>query len=49
MGLVHELPVGLSFVGKKWDDANILSYGFAYEQRAKARVAPSYKATVPAR
>ncbi|MDB5368170.1 MAG: amidase [Rhodospirillales bacterium] len=46
MGTVHELPVGLSFVGKKWDDANMLSYGYAYEQRAKARVAPQYKATV---
>ncbi|GIL40919.1 amidase [Roseiterribacter gracilis] len=46
MGLVHELPVGLSFVGKKWDDGNILSYGFAYEQRSNARVAPTYKESV---
>jgi amidase len=26
------LPVGLSFIGGKWDDARILSLGFAYEQ-----------------
>jgi amidase len=49
MGTVQNLPVGLSFVGRKWDDASLLSYGYAYEQRAKARVAPGYATTVPAR
>ncbi len=32
MGQVKGLPVGLSFIGGKWDDAKILSLGFAYEQ-----------------
>jgi amidase len=32
MGAVRGLPVGLSFIGGKWDDARILSLGFAYEQ-----------------
>jgi amidase len=32
MGTVKGLPVGLSFIGGKWDDAKILSLGFAYEQ-----------------
>ena len=32
MGKVKGLPVGLSFIGRKWDDARILSLGFAYEQ-----------------
>lgn len=32
MGQVKGLPVGLSFVGPKWSDAQILSFGFAYEQ-----------------
>ena len=31
MGQVKGLPVGLSFIGGKWDDARILSLGFAYE------------------
>ena len=31
MGLVKGLPVGLSFVGTKWDDAAILALGAAYE------------------
>ncbi|WP_260483118.1 amidase [Sphingomicrobium flavum] len=32
MGLVDGLPVGLSFIGTKWDDAAILALGHAYEQ-----------------
>ena len=32
MGLVEGLPVGLSFVGRAFDDAAILSLGHAYEQ-----------------
>jgi amidase len=32
MGLVKGLPVGLSFIGTKWSDAEILSLGYAYEQ-----------------
>lgn len=31
MGLVKGLPVGLSFIGPKWSDARLLSFGFAYE------------------
>ncbi len=32
MGFVKGLPVGLSFIGPKWADGQILSLGFAYEQ-----------------
>lgn len=32
MGQVKGLPVGLSFMGGKWKDAEILSLGYAYEQ-----------------
>jgi amidase len=32
MGLVKGLPVGLSFIGPKWSEAQLLSLGFAYEQ-----------------
>ncbi|WP_294319993.1 amidase [uncultured Sphingomonas sp.] len=42
MGLVQGLPVGLSFIGTGGTDAAILSAGYAYEQRAQARVAPRY-------
>lgn len=32
MGMVKGLPVGLSFIGRKWSDGLLLSLGFAYEQ-----------------
>ena len=45
MGLVDGLPVGLSFIGTAWNNAAILSYGFAYEQASHARRAPRYLQT----
>ena len=42
MGLVDGLPVGLSFMGAKWDDARILSLGFAYEQARGEFPAPRF-------
>ncbi len=42
MGRVRGLPVGLSFIGAKWDDARILALGFAYEQASHQRFAPSF-------
>lgn len=41
MGFDRGMPVGISFIGGKWDDARILSLGFAYEQRTHARRAPT--------
>jgi amidase len=40
MGTVKGLPVGLSFIGTKWDDARILSLGYAYEQASMKRADP---------
>jgi amidase len=42
MGLMQGLPVGLSFIGTANTDATVLAAGYAYEERAKARVAPRY-------
>jgi amidase len=42
MGLAKGLPVGLSFIATKSGEATVLGAGYAYEQRAKARVAPLY-------
>jgi amidase len=44
MGLSSGLPVGLSFIGPKWHDHNVLKAGFAYEQLSKARVTPQFRA-----
>ena len=32
MALIRGLPVGLSFMGPKWSEAELLSLGYAYEQ-----------------
>lgn len=46
MGLSSGLPVGLSFIGPKWHDHMVLKAGFAYEQLSKARVTPTFPATL---
>lgn len=40
MGAIEGLPVGLSFIGKAWDDARVLAAGAAYEA---ARTVPLAK------
>jgi amidase len=40
MGLVEGLPVGLSFIGPAWSDAQLLRFAFAYEQRTNVRRPP---------
>jgi len=45
MGLSGGLPIGLSFIGPKWHDHDVLKVGFAYEQLSKAQVAPIFPAT----
>ncbi|MFN4296080.1 MAG: amidase [Brevundimonas sp.] len=42
MGFVHGLSVGLSIFGGRWDDARILSLGYAYEQQSRAFRAPVF-------
>jgi amidase len=43
MGAVTGLPVGLSFIGLQWQDAKVLSAGYAFEQAGESlRVTPRY-------
>jgi amidase len=42
MGTVRGLPIGVSFMGAKDQDAKVLSYGYAYEQKTMARAEPQY-------
>jgi amidase len=46
MGYVHGLPIGISFVGAPYKEAELLALGYAYEQATKHRRAPAYKAVV---
>ena len=42
MGGVKSLSVGLSFIGGKNTDADILAYSYAYEQHSNRRLEPQY-------
>ncbi|HEV7312667.1 amidase [Sphingopyxis sp.] len=45
MGAVEGLPIGISFIGAKWSDADVLAAGHAYEQASRKRVTPAYRAS----
>ncbi len=40
------LPVGISFIGARWDDADVLGLAYAFESETHARRAPGYLPTV---
>ena len=42
MGHVHGIPIGVSIMGGKGQDADILSFGYAYEQASLKRRDPNY-------
>jgi amidase len=46
MGLVSGLPVGISFIGERWSEAKLLSFAFAFESRANARMPPTYARSI---
>lgn len=48
MGAVHNLPIGLSFVGTAYTESQIISLAYAYEQATKKRMPPSFiKTSIP--
>lgn len=42
MGTVHKIPLGISFIGGHNQDARVLAYGYAFEQRTQLRAEPGY-------
>ena len=40
MGQVNQLPIGLLFISKRWSDASLLQWAYAYEQRTHHRAPP---------
>ena len=47
MGEVNGLPVGLSIIGPAWSEQRLLSYGYAFETRAKVAPQPLYLPSLP--
>ena len=44
MGLVFDLPIGISFLGQPYQEPELLSISYAYEQASKKRTAPKFLA-----
>ncbi len=42
MGDIRGLPIGLSFIGGKWQDGKVLQAGYAYEQASQKRMSPGF-------
>lgn len=43
---VHGLPIGLSFIGRAWDDARLLAFAADFEARTHVRREPPFLPTV---
>lgn len=43
MGLVEELPVGISFFGRAWSEPLLLEIAYAFEAGTKYRTAPAFR------
>ncbi len=43
MGDVRGLPVGIAFVGGRWEDAKVIGLAHGFEVNSKARIVPGYE------
>ncbi len=46
-GLAHGLPVGISFIGRRWSEPVLIRLAYAYEQITRRRAPPRYLPTLP--
>lgn len=48
-GYLHDLPVGISFIGTAWVDGALVRLAYAYEQATRARRPPDLTGAAPVR
>ena len=41
-GYVGQLPIGVSFIGTRWDEGALIGYAYDFEQASQVRVPPSF-------
>jgi amidase len=46
MGFTHQLPLGVSFIGRAWSEGTLIKLGHAFEQLTRARRAPGFLPSV---
>jgi hypothetical protein len=44
-GFVGHQPVGVSFIGGRWDEPNLIGLAYAFEQASHVKVPPTFLAT----
>jgi len=44
-----DLPIGLSFIGKAWEEPKLIGFAYAFEQATRARRIPAFEPVVAAR